>query len=289
MKTHQVAKRQTTQLQKVGRRREQTLQQACTLAVNGHGRRRTLSGQKPRALEAEPRTRTHVPATCAAADGRAAGTSTSETAASVCVKWAHWRPRDSIPRHRQQKCTHVYTQRHVETVTALSCGLRADATTEHTSLSRRSRAMESSLHLRQAQNWQGCHRAEEGVVGGQATPSSPRHWHWHPSVRAQSLQGGTPLCVPIRHLHAQKPLVSVPLLKTTATPAARMRRVKGAPHSSSPATQGLVGTGGASLTLTHVHKAHRLHSQVPPFPPHPPVYTSLRPSTPPPTVTATGL
>lgn len=123
VKTHQVAKRQTTQLQKVGRRREQTLQQACTLAANGHGRRRTLSGQKPRALEAEPRTRTHVPATCAAADGRAAGTSTSETAASVCVKWAHWRPRDSIPRHRQQKCTHVYTQRHVETVTALSCGL----------------------------------------------------------------------------------------------------------------------------------------------------------------------
>lgn len=86
-----------------------------------------------------------------------------------------------------------------------------------------------------------------------------------------------------------KPLVSVPLLKTTATPAARMRRVKGAPHSSSPATQGLVGTGGASLTLTHVHKAHRLHSQVPPFSPRPPVYTSLRPSTPPPTVTATSL
>lgn len=54
--------------------------------------------------------------------------------------------------------------------------------------------MESSLHLRQAQNWQGCHRAEEGVVGGQATPSSPRHWHWHPSVRAVFTGGYSSVC-----------------------------------------------------------------------------------------------
>lgn len=195
VKTHHVAKRQTIQLQKVGRRREQTLQQACTLAADGHGRRCTLSSQKPRVLEAAPQgahgrtSQRHVQLLTGGQLAQAPRKRQLPSVSNGLTGDPGTPPQDTVSRN-----AHVYTQRHVERVTALSCGLTVDATMEHTSLSRRSRATESSLHLRQAQNWQGCHWAEEGMVGGQATPSSPRHWHWHPSVRAQSLQGVL-LCV----------------------------------------------------------------------------------------------
>lgn len=99
------------------------------------------------------------------------------------------------------------------------------------------------------------------------TPPSPGAG---PGNRPSGPYSGALLCV---SPSCPKPLVNVPQLKTTATPAPRTRKVKGATHIIAH-HPGLVGTG----SCPDFHPCPRSPStpllKVPPFSPLPPVYTA---------------